>query len=911
MRINTVKKILITIFLGISLPGFLYAEDSKLFYTNSNIPLIYPRSTWDNSPSLNTLLTWYPNASSTAPDYQPIERMIIHDTATPNNDPYTTIARIQSIYRYHAVTRGWGDIGYNYLIDQNGKIYEGKYGGNGIRGAHTYYDKVADNYNLGSIGIAIIGSFENQDAPEIVYNSLERLLGWLSATNNIDPTQMKKSSMIWNTTKQGYTTSYTGPTIAGHADVEPSNPDPGVVNLAKVREEAKKYFDQFTNYIYKAPNSEKIYTITNGVRTDYNTLIDFSAKNLTYNKLAEINQTQLDLFSSSHEQKYANGSFLRDEKNPNVYLIENGERRVFSVTGKQFIALGFDWSQVRIVTNDDLKLFATGTPIKYAQDNSLLRDSSTGTVYSASNGKLRRFTSASLFNTLGYKWNKINDLTKGDIDQYIQSDIMTYPNGTLAKLNSSNIYLLNNGVKRLFLSEDFLKILGYNTSKITTVNKEELDQYVDGQFMSLANGSLVKSLDNNTVYLIEDGTKKPIASSEVFKTLGYKWTDIITLGAQEVTTYKDGGLAKFPNGTLFRKDGDPKVYVAKDNDKVWIPSIQSAKQQGYNLAKTLILSASIFNTLYGPTAVLAQEIAPTTDKSNEKPPTIPTPPAQSNQLIKIAIYSPSAQESIKVTANGPYNYCNLSDICQQRNALEISEIPFSTNAYAKMYGLSSDTIMQLLSYNDIPVWNVKLNYNKFRGSIEIKYSPVTNKLWVINELPLEDYLRGIGEALNADAYEYQKAFSIITRSYATFHLQHDGKYGPNEIFHLKNGSSDQVYKGYTFETIAPNLVKTVEEMKGKVMTFQGAVARALYSSDSGGTTKNSCIIFGDYFCNTKYDYLRGGISDPTGTIHVASKISASHGVGMSAIGARKLAELGKTAEEIIKYYYVGVEIEQR
>ena len=182
---------------------------------------------------------------------------------------------------------------------------------------------------------------------------------------------------------------------------------------------------------------------------------------------------------------------------------------------------------------------------------------------------------------------------------------------------------------------------------------------------------------------------------------------------------------------------------------------------------------------------------------------------------------------------------------------------------------------------------------------------------MINALPFEEYLQGLGEALNTDPLEYRKAFSIASRSYALFHLQNGGKYGKDEVDHLNNTSSDQVYRGYAWETYAPNLVSATRETVGEVLKYNGKVARAVYSSDSGGTTKNACALWGGEFCGADYGYLIGGVKDPEGTTRrEASVIKDRHGVGMSAAGARRLAELGKTYKEILSYYYKDIFIEK-
>ncbi|MEX2425367.1 MAG: N-acetylmuramoyl-L-alanine amidase, partial [Thermomicrobiaceae bacterium] len=104
------------------------------------------------------------------PRYAPIQKVIVHHTVTSTggSDP---AAVVRSIYYYHAVTLGWGDIGYNYLVDQSGNVYEGRYGGPEVIGAHTLSN------NTGSLGIAAIGNFENSDTSQAAIASMARIVG--------------------------------------------------------------------------------------------------------------------------------------------------------------------------------------------------------------------------------------------------------------------------------------------------------------------------------------------------------------------------------------------------------------------------------------------------------------------------------------------------------------------------------------------------------------------------------------------------------------------------------------------------------------------------------------------------------------------------------------------------------------
>jgi hypothetical protein len=108
-------------------------------YTNLNI---VSRIQWgaDESKAL-----WLPSYCQT-------QRFIVHHTDNANtSSDYPSVVR--AIFNYHAVTLDWSDIGYNYLIDQNGVIYEGRMGGEGATGAHAYL------HNCASIGIGMIGTF--------------------------------------------------------------------------------------------------------------------------------------------------------------------------------------------------------------------------------------------------------------------------------------------------------------------------------------------------------------------------------------------------------------------------------------------------------------------------------------------------------------------------------------------------------------------------------------------------------------------------------------------------------------------------------------------------------------------------------------------------------------------------------
>ena len=155
------------------------------------------------------------------PAFYPVQKLIVHHTATQNSDPDPP-ATIRSIYYYHAVTQGWGDIGYNFLIDEAGNVYEGRHtfdymsgsspteensSGYGVTGAH------AQGYNSGTVGIALLGTLTSQDATPAARDALERLLAWESDHHAIDP----QGASLYTNPVNG--TQATFANIAGHRDV--------------------------------------------------------------------------------------------------------------------------------------------------------------------------------------------------------------------------------------------------------------------------------------------------------------------------------------------------------------------------------------------------------------------------------------------------------------------------------------------------------------------------------------------------------------------------------------------------------------------------------------------------------------------------------------------------------------------
>lgn len=169
---------------------------------------VVSRAAWGADESLRT---W-------APAYYPVQKLTVHHTATANGDA-DPAATVRAIYRYHAVDRQFGDLGYQYLIDEAGRVYEGRWsgtdgdaghdaGGQGVTGAHV------GGWNSGNLGVALLGTLTSQAPAPAARSSLESVLTDLAGRHGLDP----QATSTFVNPVNGATKVV--PNISGHRDWE-------------------------------------------------------------------------------------------------------------------------------------------------------------------------------------------------------------------------------------------------------------------------------------------------------------------------------------------------------------------------------------------------------------------------------------------------------------------------------------------------------------------------------------------------------------------------------------------------------------------------------------------------------------------------------------------------------------------
>lgn len=121
------------------------------------------------------------------PGYLPggkIKAVVVHHTAESNT--YTCAngpAVVRGIYAYHVQQLGWKDLGYNFLVDKCGTIYEGRKGGidRPVLGAHAY------GFNTETTGISVLGTYTDAAPPLAAMTSVARIAAWKLGQYGVDP----------------------------------------------------------------------------------------------------------------------------------------------------------------------------------------------------------------------------------------------------------------------------------------------------------------------------------------------------------------------------------------------------------------------------------------------------------------------------------------------------------------------------------------------------------------------------------------------------------------------------------------------------------------------------------------------------------------------------------------------------
>jgi hypothetical protein len=173
------------------------------------VPAIVPRAGWGADEEIVRAKPTFAKS---------VKLAVVHHTAGTNS--YTRAqapAIVRGIEEYHVNGNGWNDIGYNFLVDRFGTVYEGRAGGidKNVVGAHS------EGFNTGTVGVSLIGNFSTATPPKPMQDALVALLAWRLDVAHVDPLSTVVYTSGGNAKFKAGTLVTLG-AVSGHRDTGPS-----------------------------------------------------------------------------------------------------------------------------------------------------------------------------------------------------------------------------------------------------------------------------------------------------------------------------------------------------------------------------------------------------------------------------------------------------------------------------------------------------------------------------------------------------------------------------------------------------------------------------------------------------------------------------------------------------------------
>ncbi len=247
---------------GLSAPSATKVDTAKAV-ARANIQ---PRSAWGANENY---MQW-------SPDYAAFQGVIVHHTAGSNNYSQAEVpAVIRGIYSYHALTLGWGDIGYNVVVDKYGGRWEGRKGtlnsapGTMVVGGH------ARPRNTHTMGISVLGDYTQTDwttgrtlvPSAAVLRAISDVSAWKFAVSGVNPrstSPLKVPTWSESPINSSLQPGTPLPRISGHRDVSSTACPGSIYNyFGQIRSDTADAYDSFfVEAIEPAPKPSPVPTPT-------------------------------------------------------------------------------------------------------------------------------------------------------------------------------------------------------------------------------------------------------------------------------------------------------------------------------------------------------------------------------------------------------------------------------------------------------------------------------------------------------------------------------------------------------------------------------------------------------------------------------------------------------------------------
>lgn len=804
-----------------------------------------------------------------------IQKVVIHHTAETGVKKGLTAEKVmRGIYRYHTVTRKWGDIGYHYVISPSGQIFEGRSGGDFVVGAHAYCN------NIGTIGISLMGNFQEEDPTPAQIAALGKLLPRLAEKYTLDLTDTdyfhgKKTQNLLGHRDLAATAcpgehlysllSQIRAFLDGSAEIalarsfkldgEPAN-SLGIVQMKPGQSQSFRLAFKNTGNLTWGRSTWLFANAGEGIRVKSIA----STRGYVAAKMKEqrVAPGEIAHFSVEVEAGYRGGistiSFVPVVDNKRVYNAET--LQVFEVEQPDW---GGKFQKIITVPNPPLTGRSTSLSVYLKNIGQTNWDPEHFSLSVRALGSEEE----TIFSLQQRTRPREEGVFLGRLPEQDQEGEVLY-----------QMQLLLDSRK---LSVHFLQEISFLASENSGIFQREKKKIL-----------LAKSGKNFSYSLVLENTGNvPWEQKDVRLTL----------------------LNKRHRETLFPEEktiapGEKAHFLIQISDlkKGITPLVIVAKHALQRLDSYVLLIHGVKRLHSSSNANVDQEKKVLSKKEEKVSEDI------SSEDIRIRLSFPSEKQRADIRSSSSFDILgsDLQKLGEGKYA-SIRQLGSLLSWKGKSYQRlilhpHLDTgILTVENWKRTPAWDTKgkWNDNAFLGSLEIRI--IDGEMIIINELPLEYYIAGVAETTEANAFEKKKALAVVARSYATYYLTHE-KF-PGMPYHGSDNPNEfQKYLGASLSSRSPDWIRAVIQTKDEVLTFENEIIKTPFHTCSGGKTLSAKEKWG--WKNAPY---LPSVDDPGGK----GKERQGHGVGLSGCGSQYFAEEKNwNYEQILDYFYPGTKLEK-
>lgn len=854
-----------------------------------------------------------------------IDIVVIHHTAedSPTSLARSDIERMRTVYAYHAVARGWGDIGYNYVIGPSGMIFEGRAGGDFAVGAHTYCN------NVGAIGISLMGNFQTGKPTDAQLTALRWLLVYAADKYKI------------NTNDKTIYHGKTMPTIVGHRDVG-QTACPGNYSyelLPQVRFAAKeRSIDTPLFSTAAAPSNVDEAALTES-------LLPLRA---TMGQSGKISVRYMNVGSDTWDKN----TWLLAQGDPGMYFTrvrpfsfvagsmrepqaKPGEVATFDVDFQAGLSPKNGAIVFTPVINNTRRLIKNTVQLAFSTEQASPRFTYVTSYFPPLHKTGEDLAGTlKLINSGTVPWEK-NSLTEigfdidggtGEVTILSEPGVVAPGDQASFRLNIQNVE--EDGPYKRVLLPRFAEGSPLVGESITLASRAE--PIPDIAFSS-SHGSAptLVAMSANTSVLLGNAVLEALAGTDL--TLAPREQAPIPLrirtGKKGISRYEDLAIIVRSNPTIvlseeksvlrMRNTLRSPVTISPYQSQDIILTLLAPKTEGdytfsigdLNFTLTVrphgkyLVQTKSSDTLMPRNVrqdIVANRITERRTLRTERLARRAPPQVRRSQVTDIRIKLSYGKNSAIITSPSTMRIDGSNGIISSNGPAQLS----MEQGLCKVSTANGNLMADVLRFAPtdergfLTIMTQEKSTNRFRGVLECRI--IDDKLVLVNELGIEDYIAGLAEEPDSEPWEKQRAFAVAARSYALFYVLSGQKKFPGKPY---DGSDDprefQAYGGLYFEESNPRWVQAAQDTAGQVIAWQRKIVKAPYFSSDTGQTKSASDVWGwlnTPYLDSKLDPWCKGMAE------------AGHGVGMSGCGAEGQANEGKIAEDILQYYYPGTHI---